>query len=85
MNHFMLVIKGLRPPKGEIYDATEAANGELGFYCVSDGGPKPYRLRVRPPCFAIYQSFSQLIDGGLVSDVIAVLGSLNLIAGELDR
>lgn len=85
MNHFMLVVKGLRPPKGEIYDATEAANGELGFFCVSDGGPKPYRLRARPPCFAIYQSFSELVDKGLVSDVIAVLGSLNLIAGELDR
>jgi len=85
MNHFMLVIKGLRAPVGEIYDATEAANGELGFYCVSDGGAKPYRLRARPPCFAIYQSFSELVDGGLVADVIAVLGSLNLIAGELDR
>lgn len=85
MNHFMLVIKGIRPPEGEIYDATEAANGELGFFIVSDGGPKPYRLRVRPPCFAIYQSFSHLVDKGLVADVIAVLGSLNLIAGELDR
>lgn len=85
MNHFMLVIKGLRPPKGEIYDATEAANGELGFYLVSDGGPNPYRLKVRPPCFAIYQSFPELIKGGLVADVISVLGSLNLIAGELDR
>lgn len=85
MNHFMLVIKGIRPPKGEIYDATEAANGELGFYLVSDGGPKPYRLKVRPPCFAIYQAFPEMITGGLVADVIAILGSLNLIAGELDR
>jgi NADH-quinone oxidoreductase subunit C/D len=85
MNHFMLVIKGLRPPAGEIYDATEAANGELGFYLVSDGGPKPYRLKVRPPCFAIYQAFPAMITGGLVADVIAILGSLNLIAGELDR
>lgn len=85
MNHFMLVIKGIKPPVGEIYDATEAANGELGFFITSDGGPKPYRLRARPPCFAIYQSFSHLIDKGLVADVIAVLGSLNLIAGELDR
>lgn len=85
MNHFMLVIKGIKPPPGEIYDATEAANGELGFYIVSDGGPKPYRLRARPPCFPIYQSFSRLVDKGMVSDVIAVLGSLNLIAGELDR
>ena len=63
MNHFMLVIKGLRPPEGEVYDATEAANGELGFYCVSDGSGVPYRLKVRPPCFAIYQSFPQAITG----------------------
>ncbi len=85
MNHFMLVIKGLRPPAGEVYDATEAANGELGFYCVSDGSGVPYRLKVRPPCFAIYQSFSDSVKGGLVADVIAILGSMNLIAGELDR
>ena len=52
MNHFMLVIKGLRPPVGEIYDATEAANGELGFYLVSDGTGRPYRLHARAPCFA---------------------------------
>lgn len=85
MNHFMLIVKGLRPPAGEIYDATEAANGELGFYLVSDNSARPYRLKVRPPCFSIYQSFSKQITGGLVADVIAVLGSMNLIAGELDR
>jgi NADH-quinone oxidoreductase subunit C/D len=85
MNHFMLVINGLRPPVGEVYDATEAANGELGFHLVSDGSGAPYRLKVRPPCFAIYQSFPESITGGLVADVISVLGSMNLIAGELDR
>lgn len=85
MNHFMLIIKGLRPPVGEIYDATEAANGELGFYLVSDGSGRPYRLKVRPPCFALYQSFTEQITGGLLADVIAILGSMNLIAGELDR
>tara|TARA_B100001248_G_C27397746_1_gene466959 strand:+ start:2667 stop:4358 length:1692 start_codon:yes stop_codon:yes gene_type:complete len=85
MNHFMLVIKGLRPPAGEIYDATEAANGELGFYLVSDNSGNPYRLKVRPPCFAIYQSFAEQVEGGLVADVISILGSMNLIAGELDR
>ncbi len=85
MNHFMLVVNGLRPPKGEIYDATEGANGELGFYLVSDGSGSPYRLKVRPPCFAIYQSISHQITGGLVADVIAILGSMNVIAGELDR
>ncbi|MEC9283568.1 MAG: NADH dehydrogenase (quinone) subunit D [Bdellovibrionota bacterium] len=85
MNHFMLIMKGIKPPKGEIYDYTEAANGELGFFLVSDGEMKPYRLRVRPPCFPIYQSFPEQITGGLVADVISVLGSMNLIAGELDR
>lgn len=85
MNHFMLVIKGLRPPAGEIYDAVEGANGELGFYLVSDNSGRPYRLKVRPPCFSIYQSFPQQITGGLVADVIAILGSMNVIAGELDR
>ncbi len=85
MNHFMLVIHGLRPPKGEVYSATEAANGELGFYLVSDGGAKPYRLKVRPPCFAIYQSFPHCIRGGLVADAVTLLGSMNIIAGELDR
>ena len=85
MNHFMLIMKGLRPPKGEVYDATEAGNGELGFYLVSDGGPIPYRLKVRPPCFAIYQSFSEQIQNTYVADVISILGSMNVIAGELDR
>lgn len=85
MNHFMLIMKGLRPPAGEIYDFTEAANGELGFYLVSDNSGRPYRLRVRPPCFAIYQSFAPSITGGAVADVISILGSMNLIAGELDR
>ncbi|MCB0384385.1 MAG: NADH-quinone oxidoreductase subunit C, partial [Bdellovibrionales bacterium] len=85
MNHFMLVIKGLRPPVGEIYDATESANGELGFWLISDGSANPYRLKVRPPCFAIYQSFPEQITGGQVADVISILGSQNVIAGELDR
>ena len=85
MNHFMLVIHGVRPRKGEIYSVTEAANGELGFYLVSDGGPKPYRLKVRPPCFPIYQSFPKRVQGGLVADAVTLLGSMNIIAGELDR
>lgn len=85
MNHFMLIIHGLRPPQGEFYSATEAANGELGFYLVSDGSPKPYRLKVRPPCFPIYQSFPHCIQGILTADAITLLGSMNIIAGELDR
>ncbi len=85
MNHFMLVIKGLRPPVGETYDATEAANGELGFYLVSDGSANPYRLKVRPPCFAIYQSFPTVVKGVMLADAIATVASMNVIAGELDR
>lgn len=85
MNHFMLIINGCRPPQGEVYSATEAANGELGFYLVSDGGPNPYRLKVRPPCFPIYQSYPHKIRGSLVADAVTLLGSMNIIAGELDR
>lgn len=85
MNHFMLIIKGLRPPVGEVYDATEAANGELGFYLVSDGSANPYRLKVRPPCFAIYQSFPSVVKGAPLADAIATVASMNVIAGELDR
>jgi len=85
MNHFMLVIKGLRPPHGEIYDYTEAANGELGFYLVSDNSAKPYRLKCRAPSFSIYQSLPWQITNGQVADVIAILGSQNVIAGELER
>ncbi|MGE0526287.1 MAG: NADH dehydrogenase (quinone) subunit D [Bdellovibrionales bacterium] len=85
MNHFMLVIKGLRPPTGEIYDYTEAANGELGFYLISDNSARPYRLKCRAPSFSIYQSFPRQITGALVADVISILGSQNIIAGELER
>ena len=85
MNHFMLIMKGVRPPVGEIYSATEAANGELGFYVISDGGPNPYRVKVRPPCFAIYQSFSEMVQNKMISDAVAELGGMNIIAGELDR
>jgi NADH-quinone oxidoreductase subunit C/D len=85
MNHFMLIMKGVRPPVGEIYSSTEAANGELGFYVISDGGSNPYRVKVRPPCFAIYQSFPEIIQNKMISDALAELSSMNVIAGELDR
>lgn len=85
MNHFMLIIKGIKNKPLEVYDSVEAANGELGFYLISDGSACPYRLKVRPPCFAIYQSFPERVIGAQVADVIAILGSMNVIAGELDR
>ncbi len=85
MNHFMLVIEGIKPPKGEVYSYSEAANGELGFYVISDGTGYPYRIKVRPPCFPIYSSFEDVITGGLIADAVATLGQFNVIAGELDR
>jgi NADH dehydrogenase I D subunit len=85
INHFKLVMHGIRPPKGEVYSVTEGGNGELGFYIVSDGGPVAWRVRVRPPCFANYSTFPKIITGGMIADAIAALGSINIIAGELDR
>jgi NADH dehydrogenase I D subunit len=76
---------GLIPPKGEVYSCTEAPNGELGFYLVSDGTGLPYRVRVRPPSFYNYTSFAKQATGRLLSDAIAIMASLNVIAGELDR
>ncbi|MFH1830763.1 MAG: NADH-quinone oxidoreductase subunit D [Pseudomonadota bacterium] len=85
IDHFKLITESVRVPEGEVYSYTEAANGELGFYIVSDGTDKPYRIKVRPPCFPIYQAFPRLITNHMVADAIAIMGSLNIIAGELDR
>ncbi len=85
MGHFKIVMEGIQVPAGEIYDCTEAANGELGFYLVSDGSGRPYRVRVRPPCFPITSAFPRMVEGQLVADAIAVLGGLSIVAGELDR
>jgi NADH-quinone oxidoreductase subunit C/D len=83
--HFKLVMEGIRVPAGERYEWIEGVNGELGFYAVSDGRGGPYRLKVRPPCFPNMAAFEKIILGGTVSDMIATLGTLNVIAGELDR
>ncbi len=85
MNQFKLIMEGIRVPAGEGYGFGEGANGELGFFCVSDGSGRPYRLKVRPPCFPIFSAYTDLIKGLMVPDAIAILGSINIIAGELDR
>lgn len=87
IHHFEKVMtnRGWRPPVGEAYAAIESPTGELGFYLVSDGGNSAYRARCHPPCFINYQCFPQLIIGHQISDVVAVLGSLEIIAAELDR
>jgi NADH:ubiquinone oxidoreductase subunit D len=85
ISQFELVMKGVQPPPGEVYVATEAANGELGFYIISDGSGHPYRVRVRPPCFPILSALPHMIKGRMIADLISALGSINVIAGELDR
>jgi NADH-quinone oxidoreductase subunit D len=82
--HFKIVMGEVNMPVGEIYSSVEGANGELGFYLVSDGGRTPYRLHFRRPCFIYYQAFPELVQGGMLSDAIITMSSLNLIAGELD-
>jgi NADH-quinone oxidoreductase subunit C/D len=83
--HFKLVFEGVKVPAGEIYSFTEGANGELGYSLVSDGSGFPYRVKVRPPCFPLFAAYENIIKGGMVSDAVATLGLLNVIAGELDR
>ena len=87
MNHFKLIMDyhGIRPPKGDTYFAVEAANGELGFYVASDGKDHPYRVRVRPPCFFAMAGLHTMLEGYMVADIVATFGSINMIAGELDR
>ncbi|MEP7251788.1 MAG: NADH-quinone oxidoreductase subunit D [Ginsengibacter sp.] len=82
--HFKIVMGEIDIPAGEIYSPVEGANGELGFYLISDGGRAPYRLHFRRPCFIYYQAYSELTKGGMLSDAIITMSSLNLIAGELD-
>ncbi|AKP25151.1 NADH-quinone oxidoreductase subunit D [Leptospira interrogans] len=82
--HFKIIMHGVKVPPGEYYMATEAANGELGFYIVSEGEKSPWRVHVRRPCFWYYQSFAELVRGGLLADSVATMSSLNVIAGELD-
>jgi len=85
IRQFKIVIEGVKPQIGETYFAVEGANGELGFYIVSDGGTNPYRVRVRPPCFPFLAAFPMMVEGHYIADAISALGSLNIIAGELDR
>jgi len=82
--HFKIIMGETALPVGEIYSSIEGANGELGFYLITDGGRAPYRLHFRRPCFIYYQAYSELTKGGLLSDAIITMSSLNLIAGELD-
>jgi len=87
MNHFMLIMEGygIQPPLGEAYFPVEGANGELGFYVVSDGTDRPYRVRCRPPCLPPVAALPRMIIGEMIADLIPTFGSVNMIGGELDR
>lgn len=85
IHHFKIFMEGINVPEGEAYTTVEGPNGELGFYIVSRGGPKAWRMRIKSPSFLLFQSFEAKIKGMKIPDAISVLGSLNIIAGELDR
>ncbi|MDM1406163.1 NADH-quinone oxidoreductase subunit D [Myroides sp. DF42-4-2] len=82
--HFKIVMGEVPVPVTELYHAVEGGNGELGFYLITDGSRTPYRLHFRRPCFIIYQAYNDIVKGGMLSDAIITLSSLNIIAGELD-
>jgi len=82
--HFKIIMGEVDLPKGEVYHCVEGANGELGFYLISDGGRQPFRLHFRRPCFIYYQAYPELIKGQMLSDAVMTMSSLNVIAGELD-
>ena len=85
MQHFVLVTQGMRPPKGEVYVATESPKGELGYYIVSDGTPYAYKLKVRAPSFWHTGLLQDLLPGHQLADVVAIIGNLNIVFGEIDR
>ncbi|MDB4972240.1 MAG: NADH-ubiquinone oxidoreductase chain [Myxococcaceae bacterium] len=83
--HFKLVMEGIKVPPGEVYSFSEAGNGELGFFLVSDGSGTPYRVRCRPPCWYSLNSAHEMIRGGMIADIVPTFGSVNMIGGENDR
>ena len=85
MNHFKLIMEGIKVPAGEAYQAVEGGNGELGFYIVSDGSGRPYRVRVRPPCFLGMGALGHMMKGIMIADIITTFGMINMIGGECDR
>ncbi len=85
INHFKIIVDGIKVPPGEVYSYTEGGNGELGFYIVSDGTGRPFRCRVRPPCFAVVQALPSLLPGMGIADIVPTFGMMNMIGGECDR
>lgn len=86
IHHFHLVVEGFSPPKREVYSSIEAPKGELGFYIVSDGTTKPYRLKIRPPSFVNLSALAKICEKGMmIADLVAIIGSIDIVLGEIDR
>jgi NADH-quinone oxidoreductase subunit D len=85
IQHFKIVMEGIKLPAGEVYGYTEAGNGELGFYLVSDGSGTPHRVRIRPPCFFTTSGVEHMITGQMLADVVPCFGSINMVGGECDH
>jgi NADH-quinone oxidoreductase subunit D len=85
IRHFKIMQEGFEPPRGEVYASIESSKGELGFYVVSDGSNNPYRVRIRPPSFINLGALPKMIDGVLVADIVAAIGSIDIVLGEIDR
>ncbi len=85
INHFLLIEKGITPPKGEVYHAIEAPKGEMGFYIISDGSAHPYRVKVRGPSFINLSPTKVLAKGRMLSDLIALIGTMDIVLADVDR
>jgi NADH-quinone oxidoreductase subunit D len=85
IHHFKIASEGYPVPEGEVYQGVEAPKGELGYYIVSDGSSKPYRMRIRPPSFVNLQAMEQMATGTMIADLVAVIGTLDIVLGEIDR
>jgi NADH-quinone oxidoreductase subunit D len=83
--HFKIFTEGFSPPVGQVYQRIESPRGELGFFVASDGSPKPYRVHVRAPSFVNLQALPKLAEGRLVADLIACIGTIDIVLGEVDR
>jgi NADH-quinone oxidoreductase subunit D len=83
--HFKIITEGFEVPEGEVYQAIESPRGEMGYYVVSDGGPKPYRVHMRSACLANMQTLPTMCEGRLIADVVAAIGSIDIVLGEIDR
>ena len=83
--HFKIITEGFAVPEGEVYQAVESPRGEMGYYVVSDGGPKPYRVHMRSACLANMQTLPKMCEGRLIADVVAAIGSIDIVLGEIDR